>query len=234
MSDTNNNNSSNTAKIISGVILGLILFCSFYVVGIYLDLYGKTRDAGLIQAGGLEPEIISQRVDTQQAAIGQMDENNEAQILFGDLHVHSTFSTDAFLWSMPLYGGEGVYPIADACDYARYCSGIDFWAITDHAEATTKKRWSQTKQSLRDCNARAGDPSNPDMISYLGFEWSQVGATPETHYGHKNVIFEGLEDKELAMRPIASGGLATEVLRNQSSNMMPRSTVFLDFVARGA
>ena len=64
------------------------------------------------------------------------------------------------------------------------------------------------------------------MISYLGFEWSQVGATPETHYGHKNVIFEGLEDKELAMRPIASGGLATEVLA--ISPNMARSTVFLD------
>ena len=89
--------------------------------------------------GGLAPEILSQRVDAQQATIGQMDENDEAQILFGDLHVHSTFSTDAFLWSMPLYGGEGVYPIADACDYARYWFGIDFWAITDHAEATTKE-----------------------------------------------------------------------------------------------
>ena len=229
---TDNTNTPHIAKIISGVILGVILFAGLYVVGIYFDIYGKTRDAGVIQAGSLAPEILSQRVDAQQATIEQMDENNEAQILFGDLHVHSTFSTDAFLWSMPIYGGEGVYPIADACDYARYCSGIDFWAITDHAEATTKKRWSQTKQSLRDCNARAGDPSNPDMISYLGFEWSQVGPTPETHYGHKNVIFEGLEDKELAMRPIASGGLATEVLRNQSSNMMPRSTVFLDFENR--
>ncbi|MED5367990.1 MAG: DUF3604 domain-containing protein, partial [Pseudomonadota bacterium] len=151
---TDNTNTPQIAKIITGVILGVILFAGLYVVGIYFDLYGKTRDTGVIQAGGLSPEILSQRVDAQQATIGQMDENDEAQILFGDLHVHSTFSTDAFLWSMPLYGGEGVYPIAAACDYARYCSGIDFWAITDHAEATTKKRWSQTKQSLRDCNAR--------------------------------------------------------------------------------
>ena len=134
---TDNTNTPHLAKIISELFSGYFVY-SLYVVGIYFDLYGKTRDAGVIQAGGLARNSF-QRVDAQQATIEQMDENDEAQILFGDLHVHSTFSTDAFLWSMPLYGGEGVYPIADACDYARYCSGIDFWAITDHAEATTKR-----------------------------------------------------------------------------------------------
>ena len=86
---TDNTNTPQIAKIITGVILGVILFAGLYVVGIYFDIYGKTRDAGVIQAGGLAPEILSQRVDAQQATIEQMDENDEAQILFGDLHVHS-------------------------------------------------------------------------------------------------------------------------------------------------
>ena len=33
-------------------------------------------------------------------------------------------------------GGEGAHPVSDACDYARFCSGLDFWAITDHADAS--------------------------------------------------------------------------------------------------
>ncbi|HAT08949.1 MAG TPA: hypothetical protein DCS39_06820, partial [Rhodobiaceae bacterium] len=78
-----------------------------------------------------------------------MNETPDKQILFGDLHVHTTFSTDAFLWSLPIYGGEGAHPLADACDYARHCSALDFWSITDHAEVATPRRWEQTKQSIR-------------------------------------------------------------------------------------
>jgi len=28
-----------------------------------------------------------------------------------------------------------VHPPADACDFARFCSQLDFYALTDHAEA---------------------------------------------------------------------------------------------------
>ncbi|MCH1568434.1 MAG: DUF3604 domain-containing protein, partial [Alphaproteobacteria bacterium] len=159
----------------------------------------------------------------------------DKQILFGDLHVHTTFSTDAFLWSLPIYGGEGAHPLADACDYARHCSALDFWSITDHAEAASPKRWEQTKQSIRACNAvsnNGDNPDNPDMVSFVGFEWTQVGQTPDEHFGHKNVIFKGLDDSELAKRPIASGGVTVQTLRTNGKNLIPLPLALGDIKGR--
>jgi hypothetical protein len=126
------------------------------------------------------------------------------QILFGDLHVHTTFSIDALLYGTSLLSGEGSHPPADACDYARWCSAVDFFSINDHAEGLTPARWEETKQSIRQCNEVAGDAASPDLVAFLGFEWTQVGRTPATHYGHRNVIFRGLADEELAPRPITA------------------------------
>ena len=126
------------------------------------------------------------------------------QILFGDLHVHTTYSRDAFWMSLPALGGEGSHPPADACDFARYCSALDFWAITDHDFSLTPELWRETIRSIRHCNAVATDPKSPDTLAFLGWEWTQVGLTPEDHYGHRNVILEGTEDGEIPLRPIAA------------------------------
>ncbi|MEE8166450.1 MAG: DUF3604 domain-containing protein, partial [Myxococcota bacterium] len=126
------------------------------------------------------------------------------QILFGDLHVHTTFSPDAFMMSLPLMGGSGLHPPADACDFARLCADLDFWSINDHAEGISPTHWSETIDSIAQCNARAGDPDDPDSVAFLGWEWSQVGATPETHYGHKNVILLETDRHLVPRRPIAA------------------------------
>jgi hypothetical protein len=126
------------------------------------------------------------------------------QILFGDLHVHTTFSADAFMRSLPMLQGEGAHPPADACDFARFCSALDFWSINDHAEAISPRHWQETKDTIRQCNAVAGDPTNPDVVAFLGWEWTQVGATPADHYGHKNVIFEDTAEERVPTRPISA------------------------------
>ena len=126
------------------------------------------------------------------------------QILFGDLHVHTTFSTDAFASSLPLMQGSGAHPPADACDYARFCSGLDFWSINDHAENLTPRHWAETVDSIRQCNA-VTTPEAPDVVAFLGWEWTQVGQTPERHYGHKNVILRHTDDARIPARPIAAG-----------------------------
>ena len=126
------------------------------------------------------------------------------QIMFGDLHVHTTFSADAFIRSLPMLQGEGAHPPADACDFARFCSGLDFWSINDHAESISPQHWKETKEAIRQCNAVAGDPRNPDLVSFLGWEWTQVGVTPKDHYGHKNVIFRETAEDRVPRRPISA------------------------------
>ncbi len=165
-----------------------------------------SHDAGRGEGSGIRisAERINERVQIQRRASLAIGATSPKQILFGDLHVHTTFSVDAFLWSLPMLQGSGAHPPADACDFARFCSGLDFWSINDHAEDITPHRWQETREMVRECNAVAGDPVNPDIVTFLGWEWTQIGLTPETHYGHKNVVLLGTQDDETPTRPIAA------------------------------
>src|SRR5262245_10041522 len=107
--------------------------------------------------------------------------------------------------ALPLNGGQGARPVSDACDFARFCSGLDFWSINDHDLTLTPERWKETIAAIRQCNAIAGDAARPDMVTFLGWEWTQIGSTPENHYGHKNVVLLDLEDGKIPTRPIAAG-----------------------------
>jgi len=169
---------------------------------------GQHQGPGEIQGKAVPQAVVAARTDAERVAHTALDpaaaQQPQKQILFGDLHVHTTFSPDAFMRSLPFLGGEGVHPPADACDFARYCSGLDFWSINDHAEGISAQHWQETKDSIRQCNALAGDPKNPDMVAFIGWEWTQVGRTPADHYGHKNVIFKDLGDDQVPARPISA------------------------------
>jgi hypothetical protein len=140
-----------------------------------------------------------------EALGSRSDATPSNQILFGDLHVHTSYSWDGFLFSLPLVGGEGAHPPADACDFARHCANLDFYALTDHAETLLPEHWLDVKQSVRQCNALAGDPADPDLVAFAGFEWSQACVSPGDHYGHRNVIYPGTGEGDLPTRPISSG-----------------------------
>ncbi len=138
----------------------------------------------------------------------------DKQILFGDTHVHTTWSFDAFMFSLPMMNAsKGAYPPAAACDYARFIAQLDFYFLTDHAETYTTRRWRDAQESVRACNALSGDADNPDMVAFLGFEWSQYGLTPDEHFGHHNVLFRDTEPDLLPRRPIGAAGLASDSLR---------------------
>ncbi|MBT8142253.1 MAG: DUF3604 domain-containing protein [Gammaproteobacteria bacterium] len=205
------------------------LYWQFYSNSVESGQRGEERTAGVAYGDSVPDVKIIARRDADLAVT--LEENKSKQVLFGDLHVHSTYSTDAFLWALPLNHGKGVHPVADACDYARYCSAIDFWSITDHAEASTPLRWQRTKQALRQCQAKSADQSNPDLVSMLGFEWTQVGTLPSQHFGHKNVIFMGLDDDEVSARPIAAQGIATNALRTNTPSF-PAKLALADFKNR--
>ena len=169
----------------------------------------------------LAREVIEQRASAQRAAAAGAGMGGRKQILFGDLHVHTTYSTDAYMMSLPTSGGDGARPVSDACDFARHCSALDFWSINDHALAATPQSWAETVDGIRQCNAST-DPDNPDVTAFLGWEWTQMGTTPSNHYGHKNVILRDLEDGRIPTRPISAG----LVSGNDTARALP-ATVFL-------
>ena len=217
-------------RIIGWVVVLVVLLGAggaVFWVGAGEGWFGEERDAGVVQGKRIPDEVVASRAKANQAAA---PEGESDQILFGDLHVHSTFSADAFQWALPILGGAGVHPVADACDFARYCSALDFWSITDHAETVTPLRWQRTKETIRACQKVAGEGPNPDLVSFIGFEWTQVGRLPNEHFGHKNVIFKDLADDKIAARTIAASGVSMDTLRGGSG--MPPTVALLDFQHR--
>jgi len=188
--------------------LAAALVAALYLVG--SGLFGRHWGPAPPNPTPRSEESVVARADAQTAAAGAIGVAHPKQVLFGDLHVHSTFSLDAFMMALPTGGGEGAHPVNDACDFARYCSALDFWSINDHALSLTPTAWRETVASVRACNAVAGDAGDPDLSAFLGWEWTQVGTNPDNHYGHKNVIFRDLADGQVPTRPIASRAPATD------------------------
>lgn len=214
-------------KIVIAIVLGAV------VAGVWWDRRPQPEHRGTQVGQTVPAEAVLERVQRQQRALRSLSgETPETQILFGDLHVHTTFSVDAFAWSLPIFGGEGVHPPAEACDYARHCASLDFWASTEHAESLTARHWSDLKAVVRQCNAAAGDPADPDLVTFLGWEWTQMGYTPETHYGHKNVIFRGTDDDAVPARPIGAGGVAATAMRSRRPLWQDALGPYTDFANR--
>jgi hypothetical protein len=189
--------------LIATATLLVLAGAAFYLLG--QGFFGRHEGAGTITSIERSPALRAER-DAERARAVQALGGDGRRILFGDLHVHTTFSADAYVASLPLVSGEGAHPPADACDFARHCAALDFWSINDHAESLTPQRWQETIDSIRQCNA-VTDAANPDTTAFLGWEWTQDGTTPENHWGHKNIVLRDLDDASIPARPIAARGI---------------------------
>ncbi len=215
-------------------VRALAVVLAAVAAGAVLTGCGRNEGVGTVTGKAIPSEVLASRsreqakVSERLAAEAGAEIEPAKQILFGDLHVHSTFSVDAFMMSLPIFQGEGAHPVSDACDFARYCSALDFWSINDHAESLSPLRWQQTKEAIRQCNAVAGDPADPDLVTFLGWEWTQVGRTPSDHYGHKNVIFRDTGEDSVPRRPIHSAGFAAVNMKRQAPLLIRMSVPLLD------
>lgn len=189
--------------------VGLALAGALYLLG--AGWFGKSWDPGAVVATRRPIEHDIRMRARQTAASDALGVDSAKRILFGDLHVHTTYSVDAFFMALPLNGGDGAAPVSDACDFARFCSGLDFWSINDHAVSVTPKRWRETVDQIRQCDAVSKGGSEADTIPFLGWEWTQAGASATSHYGHKNVILKHLDDARIPTRPIAAGRFAANL-----------------------
>ena len=207
-------------------IVGLLAF-GYFALG--NGWFGNIEAAGRITAPALSNNGVAEKEQRYRSHIPTdwlaTDGGQQKQILFGDLHVHSTFSYDAFMMSLPSVFGEGANPPANACDFARYCSALDFWAITDHAELLALEHWDDTIDTIRACNAKASQREEPDMVSFLGWEWSQTGLTPQTHYGHRTVILANTDPDNIPPRPI--GAITVGAVTPPSTLQRALMTAFL-------
>lgn len=180
------------------VVLGFTMAC------------GGDRSAGEIEGGARSQEAVAAQDRASWTASQALRRGEDPlvargrRVLFGDLHVHTTYSLDAFAMELPTMGLQGIHTPADACDFARHCAALDFYSLNDHAESLTPDHWKATKDSIRQCDALARDGDELDIVAFSGWEWTQVRGDPGEHYGHKNVIFPGLADEELPARPISS------------------------------
>lgn len=184
-------------------LVGIAAGAFILLVGIGSGWFGSPVPSGTPNAGRIPEVEIEERSARVREAATLTGAPESSQILFGDLHVHSGFSLDALAAGLFTGGGEP-YTVADACDFARYCSELDFWSINDHAMNSTPRRWRETIDVMRQCDAQDQAGGSPDLISFLGWEWTQMGTHPGNHYGHKNVVLRDLEEGRVPTRPVAA------------------------------
>ena len=207
------------------VIASILSAILFLLIGVFFNWFGAYQSTGeVIEFNKISPTLIEE--------VKVSEKLTAKKILFGDLHVHTTFSFDALLLNLPIANGEGTHPVADACNFARFCSNLDFFAVTDHAEWLTKKEWKDSLDSIQNCAQVSDDLDEPPLVPFLGWEWTQASVNKDTHYGHKNIIIRGIDKEEVPSMPISTTSGAFNSFAFGSTTLVTAAAVMLDFPNR--
>ena len=94
--------------------------------------------------------------------------------------------------------------------------------MTDHAEASTPRKWGETIKAVQNCNKVNQDKNIKDLFSFVGFEWTQISENKEDHYGHKNVIFLETDNNLLPGVPFGAAGYSSDNFRNNANLSISR------------
>ena len=136
-----------------GAVL-LVIAAVLYVIG--LGTFGTHEGPGEV-LDARRPKFVDDEIAKRGAGAAEgIGAARDKQILFGDLHVHTTFSVDAFLRSAAVpCRAKAAHPPADACDFARLLLGARLLvASTTTPKASRPSTGQQTKEAIRQCNER--------------------------------------------------------------------------------
>lgn len=93
--------------------------------------------------------------------------SGERNIYFGDVHVHTNFSHCGYPYNGTVY--------ENACRAKE--AGLDFIAVTDHAEHMNDSIWNEYFEAIKDASERSG------LLILPAVEWTSFD------FGHRNVYF---------------------------------------------
>ena len=209
------------------LLFGLFIITTpviFLFLGTHFNWFGVYQGAGEISES---PRVSLVYLPQNEST----EDTPPKKILFGDLHVHTTFSLDAFMLNLPIANGEGAHPVGDACNFARFCSNLDFFAVTDHAEWLTKREWKDSLESIQNCSKVSANVDEPPIVPFLGWEWTQTSINKDGHYGHKNIIIKSIKKEKVPYRPIAADSSQFDSFINTGS-LTQAGAVVLDFSNR--
>ena len=212
------------SKVLLYAVLVIISPALVLFIGIHFNWFGTYQGTGqVIELSQFDPLDFNKEESAKESI--------SRKILFGDLHVHTTYSLDALMLNLPIAGGEGTHPVADACNFARFCSNLDFFAVTDHAEWLTKREWRDSLESIQNCSKVSDNLDESPIVPFLGWEWTQTSINKDTHYGHKNIIIKGIKEEQVPFRPIAANSKQFDAYISSGSLLITAATA-LDFSNR--